>query len=232
MPTRMGERWKAALRPLGEIAVVTVGILIAFALEAWWDNRATAAQEQVHLRALASDLAQNVSTLEALIANEEDLMASCGELLRRLRGEAPASKAKTGDLLSEVFSSLRYEPVMGAYEALVNSGGLTLIRDEALRAALAAYAAELRGRYEESWSDDHYFAFAREYAGPFMIAATQETDAAARERVYEAFLRDPRFREHLALRYYSERDMARKYRGLLEQAQKVRAQVQAQIEAD
>ena len=96
---------------------------------------------------------------------------------------------------------------MGAHEALVNSGRLTLIRQEALRAALAEFAAKVGGQYTESWSEEHYFAFAREFAG----------------------LRDRRFQEHLALRYYSERDVANKYRGLLQKAEAVLAQVRAQV---
>jgi hypothetical protein len=232
MASRAGERWKSALRPLGEIAVVTVGILIAFALEAWWDNRATAAQEQVHLRALASDLEQNIAALKTQIATEEKIMAGSGELLRRGRREAARSADSLDDLFSMVFNSIRYEPVLGAYEALVNSGGLTLIRDEALRAALAGYAATIRGRYHESWSDEHYFAFAREFAGRYMLIKTEAGDGDALRQGYEKMLRDDRFREHLILRYFSERDMAAKYRGLLEQAEKLQAQLRAQIEAN
>lgn len=130
-----------------------------------------------------------------------------------------------------VFNSGRYEPVMGAYEALVNSGGLTLIRDESLRAALAEYAARIRGRYEESWSDEHYFSFARQFAGRIILLSTQNPgDADSSKRAYEDMLRDRKFQEHLAMRYYSERDMANKYRGLLQQTEKVLAQLRTQIQ--
>lgn len=228
-PLSAGTRWKAVARPLGEIAIVTVGILIAFALEAWWDDRATARQEQVHLRALASDLQQNVAALRTLIESEESVMSSSEELLRLARAQQRGSATALDELFASVFNSSRYEPVMGAYEALVNSGGLTLIRDESLRAALAEFAAKVSGRYAESWSDEHYFSFAREFAGRVVLLHAQGPGADARERAYEEMLRDPRFQQHLALRYYSERDVANKYRGLLQHAEAVLAQLQKQI---
>lgn len=222
--------WMVVARPLGEIAIVTVGILIAFALEAWWDGREKAAQEQVHLRALASDLQQNIGSLKKLIAKEEAVMSSSQELLKHARGQQPGQTASLEELVNQVFNSARFEPVMGAYEALVNSGGLTLIRDEALRAALAEFAAQVSGQYTESWSEEHYFAFAREYAGRVMVLHSQNPAADARKRAYAEMLRDSRFQEHLALRYYSERDVANKYRGLLQKAEAVLAQVRAQVE--
>ncbi|MGH8243638.1 MAG: DUF6090 family protein [Steroidobacteraceae bacterium] len=221
--------WMVVARPLGEIAIVTVGILIAFALEAWWDGRENAAREQVHLRALASDLQQNVAGLKTLIGKEEEVMAGSEELLKLARAQQPGPTASLEELFNQVFNSARFEPVMGAYEALVNSGGLTLIRNEALRAALAELAAKVSGQYTESWSEEHYFAFAREFAGRVVLLQSQNPAADAREQAYQEMLRDRRFQEHLALRYYSERDVANKYRGLLQQAEAVLAQVRAQV---
>jgi hypothetical protein len=222
-------RWRAFAAALGEIAIVTIGILLAFSLEAWWDNRATAEREQAHLRALESDLLKNIAALKEQIEGEESVMSSSTALLARIREPRSGGKASLEELFNQVFSSGRFEPVLGAYEALVNSGGLTLIRDEALRASLAEYVANLRGRYTESWSDEHYFAFAREYAGRLMLLQTQKASAADRKRAYEAMLGDARFQEQLATRYYSERDMANKYRGLLREAEQLLARLRSEM---
>lgn len=222
--------WLSLRRRAGEVAIVTVGILIAFALDAWWDSRAQAREEQIHLRALVSDMQQNVTALKALLETEEKIMAGSRELLERARAEPVRADAPLQELFNQVFNSGRYDPVMGAYEALVNSGGLTLIRDETVRAALAGFAAKVRGRYTESWSDEHYFAFAREFAGRVMLMHAREMDAAAREQVLREMLREPRFQEHLAMRYYSERDMASRYRYLHEQAEQLLSQLQEQVQ--
>lgn len=229
-PRAQHRRWKSLARTLGEIAIVTAGILIAFALDAWWSNRVTADREQIHLRALASDFEQNVAALRALIKTEEDVMSSSQDLFKLARAPAPSATTSLVELMNRVFNSSRYEPVMGAYEALVNSGGLILIRDESLRAALAEFAARVDGEYAETWSNEHYFAFAREFGARFMLHSWDaETGAVADEHGLEQMLRNPRFQEHLAVRYYSERDMARKYRALLQQAEGVLVQLRAQL---
>jgi hypothetical protein len=45
-------------------------------------------------------------------------------------------------------------------------------------------------------------------------------------------LRNPRFHQHLAMRYYAERDLAREYRELLQRAESVLTQLQAQLRGD
>jgi hypothetical protein len=223
--------WTGVAKRMGEIAIVTAGILLAFTLDAWWDNRATAEHEQVHLRALVSDMQQNVAALTSLIEMEEKITANSQELLRLSRVQRTNSSPPVMPLVQQVFNSRRYEPVMGAYEALVNSGGLTMIRAEPLRAALAEFAASVRGQYAENWSDQHYFEFAREFGGRMLLLHSQAADRAASEREYERMLSEPKFLEHLAMRYYSERDMNRKYQTLLKQAEELLVQLRAQVRA-
>jgi hypothetical protein len=217
------------MRALVEIGIVTIGILIAFALDAWWDNRLESRQEQIHLRALASDFQQNVDSLKKLIELERSVASSSHELLLRAQGREPASPEPLSKLFGNVFNSARYEPVMGAYEALVNSAGLTLIQDDSLRAALAQFAARVNDQYTEGWSNELYFAFARDFGGRIVLGFQNENDA-EREREFEALLQDPRFQGHVAMRYTSERDVEREYGDLLRQAEAVLTQVREQIE--
>jgi hypothetical protein len=217
------------MRALREIGIVTVGILIAFALDAWWDGRSMAKQEQIHLRALASDFEQNAAMLKRLIELEESIASSSHELLLRAQGRAASSSESVSALVDKVFNSARYEPVMGAYEALVNSAGLTLIQDDSLRASLAQFAARARDPYAENWSNEHYFAFAREFGGLIVFGFHEGKTGADRDSEIQELLRDPAFQRHLAFRYYSERDMVREYSELQRQAEAVLAQVRTQI---
>lgn len=225
------QRWRVPLlmRALGEIGIVTIGILIAFALDAWWDNRAESRQEQIHLRALASDFQQNVDSLKKLVELERSISVSSHELLLRAQGREPSSSEPLRNLFGNVFNSARYEPVMGAYEALVNSAGLTLIQNDSLRAALAQFAARVNDQYPERWSNELYFAFARDFGGRLVLVLENENDA-ERERELQALLQDPRFQAHLAMRYTGERDVGGRYQELLKQAEALVTQVREQIE--
>src|SRR5262245_10867300 len=139
--------------------VVMASILLAFSLDAWWSQRAADRAEAAHLRALRSDFQQNVSRLRDFVALEEGVMDASRRLLRvASAADLPASEDSVNNLLGRVFNSGRFEPVLGAYAAVVSSGGLAQLRDDGLRLALADFASFVEGgRYSEHYSDELYF---------------------------------------------------------------------------
>lgn len=223
------DRYIRGPRVLIEMLVVVASILIAFSLDAWWSKRATERTETAHLRALRSDFEQNVSRLKVHIEREERIAdASRRLLLVAISPNTLSPEDSVSNLLGQVFNSGRFDPVMGAYEAVVNSGGLAQVRDDSLRLALADFASLLDGRYHERFSDELYFDFIRGFEGQLgFSAAVLASDSLAAAHVVtmsrsrRELLRDPRFREHLALRYLAESGVAAAYRGLLEKAERV-----------
>ena len=55
-----GWNWRATAR---EIGIVVAGILIAFALDSWWDRRNDARREAAYLLALHADFQENLERL-------------------------------------------------------------------------------------------------------------------------------------------------------------------------
>lgn len=233
-PVRRPGRWRGMA---GDVVVVVLGILIAFALDPWWGRRAAAAREQAHLRALHGDFTRNLERLRRDAELEERIAAGSHRLLVLAHaGEVPPADT-LWRLLSIVFTSTRFEPVMGAYEAVVSSGGLTQIRDDTLRVALAGFSATLATRYVEEYTSDLYLAFIRDYTGrlPFLVegvisGAEPPAPGSAVARSTAALLRDPRFQAHLALRYAAERDAARHYRRLAARAEAILARIEGLLE--
>lgn len=216
--------WARGRRIVGDVIVVVVGILIAFTLDSWWTGRAAAQREEGHLRALRSDFEMNVERLTQAALDEEEISESSLRLLRLARAEAPLAPDTVRALLYRVFSSGRFSPVMGAYEALVNSGGLMQITDDTLRAALAQFASALETRYWEEYSTAQYLGFSEYVAGrtdflihgflgPTIGDSTWVVPPASAVRDAE-LLQDPTFQHHLAIRYGAERDVAGSYRAL------------------
>jgi hypothetical protein len=216
------------LRAAREIAIVTLGILIAFALNTWWENHKEARQEQQHLRALVSDFEQNVGQLKEMIAAQERIAANSLTLLKATRSTEAMSADQTQELIAGVFSSKRFEPVMGAYEGLVNSAGLTLVRNNKLRAALASFAAAVSGRYGERFGDEMFFSFIREFVGKLQFADLL-IGAPTSPKAYAAVLADAKFQDYLAVRYQMEGQIAEQYRRRLQQSEEILALLQKEI---
>lgn len=226
-----GSNWRATAR---EIGIVVVGILIAFALDSWWNRRTDARREAAHLLALHADFQENLERLREHIAREEQTMEASRNLLRLMRaGPLPPADSVT-NLLGQVFNSGQFEPATGAYDAIVGAGDFALIRDDTLRAALAGFAASIRTRYAERFAEQLYLAFISEFMGRLRWLewpgdAAQLDPATRRTFDVAALIRDPRFEDHLATRLISARDLARQYQDLAEQAERVLARIEARL---
>jgi hypothetical protein len=221
---------------LAEIAIVVVGILIAFSLNSWWEGRAAAEREREHLSALRGDFEQNVQRLNGLARSQDLVSRASEELLLVTRGHASATPDSVDRLMSEVFSSDQFDPVMGAYENLVNSGGLAQIKDDSLRSALASFAARVDSRYAEDFATALYLEFNRDVMGRLGWAGAVLTQQFGLEGPEggdrtggwnQAVLDDPGFQDHLALRFVSQRGVAAMYRDLAEQAEVVLERAEA-----
>jgi hypothetical protein len=211
-----------------EISIVVAGVLIAFALNAWWIEREALRNEQVHLRSLVTDFERNVGSLQALIQRQERVAKASVDLLRLARTERATSSDRIRPLRGQVLSSVRFEPVMRAYDALLNSAGLTLIRDDEPRSSRAAFAARLNGRDSERVSDELYFSLIRDFAGRLGIGDEVLADRKA-STLSSSLLADAKFQEYLALRHTAESAVASQYRGFLGVAETVLAELRSQV---
>ena len=212
----------------GEILVVALGVLLAFGLNAWWVDRTASVEEQTHLRALVRDFERNVAVYEELIERAGLASTASLELLQLARKQPDADPAAVQRLVGRVFQSYRMKPALDAYQALVNSAGLTLIRDEMLRRALAGFADRASDPYQERFSDQFYFAFTTQYVGRLQIASQVAHDSTGPQS-YNEILSDPVFQEHLAFRHVLEGDVAADYRQRLAEAQGILEQLRAQL---
>lgn len=227
MPQKNVRSWRWVL---AETGIVVAGILIAFSLNSWWDGRAAAEREQAHLQALEADFGRNVQQLEALVGFQESVADASLGLLLIARGQEAAEAVRVERLMGQVFASDRFDATMGAYEDLVNSGGLAQIRDERLRASLATFASMLDSRYAEQYATSVYLDFNRAFLGRLgwadgVLQQLEGEGAGGGPGVATAWnhalLDDPVFQEHLALRHLAEQQVAEVYRALAEQARVV-----------
>lgn len=133
--------WPAALRWFAaEFMVVVTGVLVALALGAWWQERDNRQREAAYLLQLVADLAtteQELGEVREFHIQGALAAARVGHAFWKL--EPPTLDELAADLWRP-FRSTRERPVLGTINALIATGDLRLIRSDALRTELTAYA--------------------------------------------------------------------------------------------
>lgn len=133
---------KTALR---DAALIVVSILIAFALDAWWDGRSRAAEEREALTALSAELAASRAELDSVMAFN---VRQIQRIDRHLNGRFnPDEEPEDLDAFS---GGLTFDPSIGAIEAIL-AGGLDRVTSLELRAAIAAWPGVLREIEVDQW---------------------------------------------------------------------------------
>ena len=137
-------------RALVEIAIIIVGVLIAFQVENWRSERDSREQEAAQIAALRDDFTENASRLRELIGRQEDILAAQSRLLRIAHQIEPKPGSdELAYLITTAQSFYRMKAVMGAYQSLVSSGDLRLLRNSELRSDLAEFVDTLGDGYDD-----------------------------------------------------------------------------------
>ena len=139
---------------LTESLVIVLSILAAFALDAYWGRRLEREAELSYLEALRSDFTETAARIAETVANEERAATLAGRLLA---GDQGTSSEELDQMLFDLWALPTLEPVAGAMDEIISSGQLRIIRDDQLRAALAAWPADVEHyRRRESWAQDNW----------------------------------------------------------------------------
>ncbi|MFN1836041.1 hypothetical protein AB2B38_012320 [Balneola sp. MJW-20] len=140
--------WSRRARWFGaEFLVVLTGILVALALNSWWETRQADARERIYLNQLEADLIET----ERIMADRDRGMAW---YTHRPLTELIVSFGKTPrpprDSVEQWLTIMDYtatpRPVLGTAESLVASGDFGAIRNHSLRAAILRYLDVARER--------------------------------------------------------------------------------------
>lgn len=134
---RIGLNWKYAI---GEIALITIGVLLAFAVEDWRGFRSDRQLEAEYLARIESDVR---SAIDAWHSHAERLQSAI-QLLQGVRSGAfdALAEYEGQDVWSAYnISHWSYLPAIttSAFEELVSTGRLALIEDIELRNAISEF---------------------------------------------------------------------------------------------
>lgn len=131
------ESWRDAVR---DVALIVVSIIIAFSVDAWWEGRGERRDERDHLEALLAEFEGIHLELDAHLG-EVTRSRGATEQILRLTGPSPPemSADSLARLINHSFNVGVFASEGGALQALLASGGLSLIRSDSLSALLAEW---------------------------------------------------------------------------------------------
>ena len=128
-----------------------VSILLAFAIQAWWESSQERERERQLLAGLHAEFTENLGRLNTNLAGHESIRDAALALLEVSDSGTPVSRDSIAELLKSVFiDAYSYNPTVGTLEGLIASGELRLISNAELRSVLAAWP----GLIEENAEDE------------------------------------------------------------------------------
>ena len=136
---------------IGELLIVTMGVLIALAISEWNNDRLERAEEVLIVERLVSDLQSDLAAYQRGL----DFLEQKEESLRRLHPDLMSADSRPNDLrqfLQDVIDSAnygwyQYRARRTTVDELLGSGKLGLIRNADLRAAVGEYYESEKGAH-------------------------------------------------------------------------------------
>ena len=126
--------WK---RLFVEATAIVASILIAFAIDAWWENRLERSVEVQYLKALREDLHRSLELLDEEEATQQQQVAHLESLLST-NGETPYSDELRLWLDDGLWNIGTYEPQLSSLRDLESSGQTHIIENPEIRRSLAS----------------------------------------------------------------------------------------------
>jgi hypothetical protein len=131
-----GPRWvRSAIR---DVVIVVFSILLAFAIDAWWDGRAARDREQDLMEALVTELAAATDDIEQY-RDHHARVADAGSELIGLRGEPRVSRERADSLLGVIILGRPYSPSGAVLGSLLGSDGAAGLSDPDAAVRLARW---------------------------------------------------------------------------------------------
>ena len=138
--------WQTLLR---ELVVTFIGVLMALAVSALWTERQEHVKEHTALSQLLATTRENERLINQAIFEDSSTVALDAAMRADFAQAAPTlPNDSVAVWLGWSARMSAFEPLTGAYAALVQSGDINLVRDAALRAKIVTYSGQLDAKIQ------------------------------------------------------------------------------------
>jgi hypothetical protein len=145
--SKTGKYFKYAI---GEIVLVVIGILIALSINNWNEERKANTDEQNALLNLKKDFEYNKISIDSLIKSTKSSIEGNLKILEFTgTKEKPDTEIYFDSLLNYISVTEQYFPRNGFLDDLINSGKLSIFKNENLRNKLSLWKPTLDNVYKQ-----------------------------------------------------------------------------------
>ena len=138
---KTGKYFKYAI---GEIILVVIGILLALQINTWNQQRIEDKKESELIFALIDEFKDNLIALEESISINNKVTESCINLTQIIRSDSLAQKHEQVDeLLLAIGNFNSFDGRVGISSEIVNSGKISLLKNDALRVQLSEWLKKI-----------------------------------------------------------------------------------------
>ena len=130
-----------------EVAVIVGSILLAFWIDAWWEDRQLEQETAEDLAIVEYELTENIRLVRITIDIMNQVVAANRELVALLKAHPDADAVEVPDTVVfwSLFSNPTFDPSLGGTDAWIATGRLQGLESAVLRQSLAS----VRGKVED-----------------------------------------------------------------------------------
>lgn len=141
-----------------EAAAIVASILLAFAIDAWWDGVQGSRQQKILVAALKLDFETTQTRLETSIEYADSLITRTDQFLHDANSGELIPIDSLRHLGGGAFKKIDFEPALSAYEGAVATGKLGLIESPKLSQAVTQFIQALDSYvlHDRITADIHY----------------------------------------------------------------------------
>lgn len=133
-----------------EAAVIVASILLAFAIDAWWENRQESKSDISHLTAVANELRKQRELLDESIAAHQETIDAGGEILGYIASKgADLPENGVQVAISRLVSFYQINAPFGALKTAMSAGAIPRMTDNELATSLASWPTAIEDLSEE-----------------------------------------------------------------------------------
>ena len=146
-PVKIAVYFKYAL---GEVFIVLVGVLLAFALNSWWNNVKEAKTRKIILSNLLDEMEYNNQELRQTLRIDEFVLHNAEALEEILHGTPKGEQVAVADtILSAFIIAATNNPSTGSLNSILTSGKIDYINNNALITSIITWNNKLDDATED-----------------------------------------------------------------------------------